>query len=356
MSGDWWGLWWLVVLLAGNAFFVAAEFAVVAARRAQIEPKALAGSKRAKKALWAMENATLMLATAQFGITVCSLLILLVSEPALHHLLEVPLGAIGLNPAWVSGIAFAIALLIVTFLHVVFGEMVPKNISFSLPDRAVLILAPPLVAVSVVLSPIIRGLNAIANGFLRLVGVEPKAEATSAYTLDQVATIVAESTREGMLTDHSGALNAAFEFTTKKVADIHITLDGLVTLPEDTTPSEVQWAVSQHGFSRYVLEDKNGLPSGYVHVKDVLDIPDDECDYPVSPRKIRPLISLPEGADLEDALAMLRRTGSHVARVHDGEGHPVGVLFLEDVLEELIGEVHDATRRRHPQTRSGDRR
>lgn len=353
MSNDWWGLVWLVVLLAGNAFFVGAEFAVVAAKRAQIEPKAQAGSKRAKKALYAMENATLMLATSQLGITVCSLIILLVSEPALHHLLEVPLGATGLDPVWVSGVSFAIALIIVTFLHVVFGEMVPKNISFSLPDTAVLTLAPALVFVSQIISPIIRSLNAIANGFLRLVGVEPKAEATSAYTLDQVATIVAESQKEGMLTDQSGALTAAFEFTTKIVSDITIRLDDLVTLPDDATPTDVQHSVAQHGFSRYVLADAEGLPTGYVHVKDVLDVPDDQCDYPVSPRKIRNLITLPAAADLEDALAMMRRTGSHLARVHNTDGETVGVLFLEDVIEELVGEVQDATRRGYRPSKSG---
>jgi CBS domain containing-hemolysin-like protein len=351
MSSDWWGLIWLVVLLAGNAFFVASEFAVVAAKRAQIEPKALAGSKRAKKALYAMENATLMLATSQFGITVCSLIILLVSEPALHHLLEIPLGATGLDPVWVSGVSFGIALIVVTFLHVVFGEMVPKNISFSLPDQAVLTLAPPLVFVSQVISPIIRGLNAIANGFLRLVGVEPKAEATSAYTLDEVATIVAESQKEGVLTDQSGALTAAFEFTTKIVSDITIGLESLETLPDDATPTDVQHAVSQHGFSRYVLSDTSNQPTGYVHIKDVLDVPVDQCDFPVSPRKIRSMISLPAAADLEDALAMMRRTGSHLARVHNTTGDTIGVLFLEDIIEELVGEVQDATRRGHRHSR-----
>jgi len=212
---DWAGLAWLVVLLAANAFFVGAEFAVIAAKRSQIEPLADAGSKRAKTSLYAMENATLMLATCQLGITVCSLMILLVSEPALHHLLEGPLGLVGLPPGAVSGVSFAIALLVVTYLHVVLGEMVPKNISFSLPDKAVLLLAPPLVFISRVISPIIRAMNAIANGILRLTKVEPKAEATSAYTLDEVATIVAESTKTGMLSDHSGALSAAFDFTTK---------------------------------------------------------------------------------------------------------------------------------------------
>ena len=342
---DWAGIAWLVVLLAGNAFFVGAEFAVIAAKRSQIEPLADAGSKRAKTSLFAMEHATLMLATSQLGITVCSLLILLVSEPALHHLLEGPLGQVGLPEAAVSGVSFAIALLIVTYLHVVLGEMVPKNISFSVPDKAVLLLAPPLVFVSKVLSPIIRALNAIANGILRLTGVEPKAEATSAYTLDEVATIVAESTKTGMLSDHSGALTAAFDFTAKTVADVTISLENLVTLPEDATPRDVQQAVSQRGFSRYVLVNDAGDPTGYVHIKDVLDAEDGEGDYPVPPRKIRTLVALSDSVDLEDALATMRGTGSHLAKVTDAAGATTGVMFLEDIIEELVGEVRDATTR-----------
>lgn len=342
---DWAGIAWLVVLLAGNAFFVGAEFAVIAAKRSQIEPLADAGSKRAKTSLFAMERATLMLATSQLGITVCSLLILLVSEPALHHLLEGPLGQVGLPEAAVSGVSFAIALLIVTYLHVVLGEMVPKNISFSVPDKAVLLLAPPLVFVSKVISPIIRALNAIANGILRLTRVEPKAEATSAYTLDEVATIVAESTKTGMLSDHSGALTAAFDFTAKTVADVTISLENLVTLPEDATPRDVQQAVSQRGFSRYVLVNDAGDPTGYVHIKDVLDAEDGEGDYPVPPRKIRTLVALSDSVDLEDALATMRGTGSHLAKVTDAAGTTAGVMFLEDIIEELVGEVRDATTR-----------
>jgi len=343
---DWAGLAWLVVLLAGNAFFVGAEFAVIAAKRSQIEPLAESGSKRAKTSLYAMENATLMLATSQLGITVCSLLILLVSEPAVHHLLEGPLEAVGLPVAAVSTVAFILALLVVSYLHVVLGEMVPKNISFSLPDKAVLLLAPPLVFVSKVISPVIRSMNAIANGILRLTGVEPKAEATSAYTLDEVATIVAESTKTGMLSDHSGALNAAFEFTTKTVKDVTIPLEQLVTLPEDATPRDIQNAVAQRGFSRYVLVDEEDDPTGYVHIKDVLDSDEMESDYPVPPRRIRNLVALQETVELEDALATLRNTGSHVAKVLTASGDTAGVLFLEDIIEELVGEVRDATTRR----------
>ncbi|MBT5616904.1 MAG: HlyC/CorC family transporter [Microbacteriaceae bacterium] len=342
---DWAGLAWLVVLLAANAFFVAAEFAVIAAKRSQIEPLANEGSKRAKTSLYAMEHATLMLATSQLGITVCSLLILLVSEPAVHHLLEGPLTALGLPEAAVGTVAFLLALLIVSYLHVVLGEMVPKNMSFSIPDKAVLLLAPPLVFVSKVLSPIIRSMNAVANGILRLTRVEPKAEATSAFTLDEVATIVAESTKTGMLQDHSGALSAAFDFTTKKVADVTIALEDLVTLPEDATPRDVHHAVAQRGFSRYVLVDDQGDPTGYVHIKDLLDADDSEHDYPVPPRRIRRLVAMQEGVDLEDALASLRNTGSHVAKVTSESGDTRGVLFLEDIIEELVGEVRDATTR-----------
>jgi CBS domain containing-hemolysin-like protein len=342
---DWSGIAWLVVLLAGNAFFVGAEFAVIAAKRSQIEPLADTGHKRAKTSLYAMENATLMLATSQLGITVCSLLILLVSEPAVHHLLEGPLGAMGLSPALVSTVAFILALAIVSYLHVVLGEMVPKNISFSVPDKAVLFLAPPLVFVSKVLSPIIGSLNAIANGIVRLAGVEPKAEAVSAYTLDEVATIVAESTKTGMLADHSGALTAAFEFTTKKVRDVTIGFDDVVTLPEDATPADVHQAVAQRGYSRYVLVNPEGDPTGYVHIKDVLEPEEQESDFPVPPRRIRRLVTLHDDVDLEDALATLRKSGAHVAKVLNHDEGMVGILFLEDIIEELVGEVRDATTR-----------
>ncbi len=352
---DWAGIAWLVVLLVANAFFVGAEFAVISARRSQIEPLAEAGKRSAKTALWAMEHATLMLATSQLGITVCSLLILNVSEPAIHHLLEVPLGLTGLPDPIISTIAFVVALLLVSYLHVVFGEMVPKNLSFSIPDRAVLVLAPPLVFVARVFKPLIVALNAIANGVLRLFGVQPKNEATSTYTLDEVATIVTQSTREGVLSDGTGALSAAFEFTNLKVRDVAVSLGTLVSLPESATPADVEKAVTRHGFSRYVLADSDGYLTGYVHLKDVLDLDvavgvptleaPDSYGGKIPAKRIRALISIFEDTDLEDALATMRRSGAHLARSFTAEGETTGVLFLEDIIEELVGEVQDATRR-----------
>jgi len=343
---DGWGIAWLVILLLINGFFVGAEFAVISARRSQIEPRAEAGGRAAKTTLYAMEHATMMLATSQLGITVCSLLILNVSEPAIHHLLEYPLALTRLPEDVVGTIAFIIALIIVSFLHVVIGEMVPKNLSFSVPDRAALILAPPLVFVSMVFRPIIYGLNATANGVLRLFRVEPKNEANSAFTVDEVANIVAQSTREGVLTDNIGALNAAFEFTEKKVKDIAVGMPDLVSLSEAATPADVERAVAQNGFSRYVLVNDEGEPTGYLHLKDVLDLDEaGEFDEPVPPKRIRQLISIFRGMDLEEALAAMRRSGVHLARVFDDSGQTRGVLFLEDIIEELVGEVQDATRR-----------
>lgn len=338
------GIVWLVVLLIVNGFFVGAEFAVISARRSQIEPRAEAGSKAAKKTLWAMEHATLMLATSQLGITVCSLVILNVSEPAIHHLLEIPLGLTSLSAEAIGVVAFVVALVIVTFLHVVVGEMIPKNLSFSVPDRAALILAPPLVFVATVFKPVIWSLNAIANGVLRLFRVEPKDEATSSYTLDEVATIVQQSTREGTLTDSSGTLSAAFEFTTRKVRDVEVPLDEMVHLAPGSTPSDVQRAVAARGYSRYVLTDGDGQPTGYLHLKDVMDLTGDGAfEAPVPEKRIRRLGAVGRDTDLEDALASMRRVGAHVARSVSPEGVTTGVLFLEDIIEELVGEVDDVT-------------
>lgn len=343
---DWWGILWLVILLLVNAFFVAAEFAVISARRSQIEPRAEAGGRAAKTTIRAMEHATMMLATSQLGITVCSLLILNVSEPAIHHLVEGPLGLTGWAEEVIATISFVIALVVVSFLHVVIGEMVPKNLSFSVPDRAALILAPPLVFVSTIFRPIIVALNASANGVVRLFGVQPRNEANSAFTVDEVANIVAQSKKAGVLTDDIGALNAAFEFSAKKVKDVAVGMAELVSLSEAVTPAEVERAVAQHGFSRYALVNEAGEPTGYLHLKDVIDLEEThEFNEPVPPKRIRQLISIYRETDLEDALAAMRRSGVHLARVFDEQGGARGVLFLEDIIEELVGEVQDATRR-----------
>jgi CBS domain containing-hemolysin-like protein len=340
---DWAGILWLVILLLGNAFFVAAEFAVMSARRSQIEPLAEAGSKRAQTTLRAMENVSLMLACAQLGITVCSLLILQVAEPAIHHLLAVPLEAVGMPMEIADVVAFAVALLVVTFLHVTFGEMVPKNISVSVADKAALLLAPPLMFIARMVKPVIVTLNWSANHILKLMRIEPKDEVTSSFTLEEVQSIVQESTRHGLVDDAAGLITGALEFSEHTASDVMVPLDKLVMLKADTTPAEFEKAVSRTGFSRFPMLDEDGMLAGYLHIKDVISIPEEDYHKPIAENRIRSLANLAMDDEIEKALSVMQRTGSHLARVNDPDGKTQGVLFLEDIIEELVGEIRDAT-------------
>lgn len=340
---DWAGIAWLVVLLLGNAFFVGAEFAVMSARRSQIEPLAEAGSKRAKITLGAMENVSLMLACSQLGITVCSLLILNVSEPAIHHLLAAPLHLLGISDAVAAPTAFVVTLLLVTFLHVTFGEMVPKNMSVSAADKAALLLAPPLVFISKIFHPIIAALNWSANHIVRLFGITPQDEVSSSYTLEEVQSIVEESTRSGLVDDQTGLITGALEFSARTAGDIMVPLPQLVTLPVEVTPVEFERQVGKMGFSRFIFADDDHELIGYLHLKDVMRIPLERYETPIGEARVRSLENLSAGEEIEDVLDKMQRTGTHIARVIDEAGKTLGALFLEDVIEELVGEIRDKT-------------
>ena len=230
-----------LMLLTLNAFFVGAEFALISARRSTIEPRAQEGSRRAKTALRAMENISLMLAGAQLGITICSLLLLAVVEPAVAHLLETPFNAIGIPESLLHPIGFVIALAVVGLAHVVLGEMVPKNIALAGPERAALVLAGPLVLVVRILRPAIATLNWVANGLLRLFGVPVRDEVASAFTRDEVAGLVAESRREGLLdSSEERVLVGALTFEERDASSVLLPHDRLETLPVTVTPAEVE--------------------------------------------------------------------------------------------------------------------
>ena len=345
MTDAWAGIFAFLGLLIANGFFVAAEFAVISARRAQIEPRAEAGSKPAKLTIKGMENVSLILATCQLGVTISGLLILLVAEPAIHELLKGPLGLFALGEELETIVAFAITLVLVSFLHVLIGEMVPKNISFSIPERSALVLVPMVYGLAVIMKPIVFALNAIANGALRLFGVKPKNEANTAYTIEQVEDIVQHSTREGVLSDETGAITNTFEFTDKKVKDVLVPVTNLITVDLTVTPRDIEQAVAKHGFSRYVVLDAAGELEGYLHLKDVIDADETEADLPVQRKLLRTVKSIGGSVELEDALALMQRDRQHLMASYDDEGKLVGLLFLEDILEELVGEVQDATRR-----------
>lgn len=343
----WFGLALTFVLLALNALFVAAEFALISARRTQLEPMAQAGSRPAKLALRAMENVTLAMAAAQLGITICSLGLGAISEPALAHLIEPGFEALGVPGGLVHPAAFVIAMTVVVFLHVVFGEMVPKNLALVTPERAALVLGPFMLAVVAILKPFVVALNGIANAFVRLLRVEPKDEVASTYSHDEVAGLVEESRREGLLDeDEYGLVQGALEFHDGRIDRVLLPRDGLVTIPPSASPVDVEQACALTGFSRFPVAGVDGNLTGYLHIKDVLETDDGARREPIADKWLRPLSTVAAGSGLYEALRTMQARGSHMARVADEDGAVLGVIMLEDVLEELVGEIRDAERAR----------
>jgi len=335
-----------VVLLLANAFFVGAEFAAMSARRSQLEPLAEEGSRGARTALEAMSRTGILLATAQLGITVCSVLLGAVSEAALHHALVGPVEALGAPEALADVLALVLALLVVVFLHVVVGEMIPKNISIATPERAAIALVPGLVAVSRVVRPVIAAMDWVSKLLVRALGVEPKDELASAFTAEEVAQIVSESHKEGLVEpEQYGLLGAALEFSDKDARDVGVPVDDLVTVGLDATPDEIERLVARHGFSRYPVADRDGTLTGYLHLKDVLFADEEERLQPVPAKRIRRMANVRRDDEVESVLGTMQRTGSHLARVVADDGEVLGVVFLEDVIEELVGEVTDASQR-----------
>jgi len=336
-------IWLGVVLLAGNAFFVGAEFALVSARRTKVEPKAAAGSRVARTTLRAMEGLSQMIAAAQFGITVCSLGLGAVAEPALAHLIEPVAEAVNLPDAWLHPVAFTIAMACVVYLHVVLGEMVPKNLALAGPERAAMVLGPPMVAIVALFKPIVYGLDAVANAVVRLLRVEPRTEVTSAFTLEEVEAMVDESHDEGMLDEGEyERLAGALGFTSRTVDAVLLRLDQLETVPRRARVTEVEAACGETGYSRFPVVGEHGALVGYLHIKDVLHADPHGRARVVEDTWIRPFAEVRLSDTLVSALQILQAKGAHMATVMDDDGVVAGVITLEDVIEELVGEIRDA--------------
>lgn len=336
------GLLVLIALLLGNAFFVAAEFALVAARADQIEPRAAAGSVRAQKTLAAMRNVSQMMAGAQLGITLCSLGLGAVGEPAVAHLIEAPLAAAGAPKALLYPVSLVIALSIVTVLHMVLGEMVPKNITIAGPDRAAIALGPPLAMVVRLLRPFIWLFNMTANAFVRLFGVQPAVEISASFDESEIRSMIRQSRQQGLLGSEESELAAgALTFEQHDARSVMLPADALVTVPRASTPRDLEGVVAEHGFSRYPMRGDGGSLVGYVHVKDVLGSGPSSRDHPVPPQAVNTFVDFAPDEPLPEVLQAMRRSGAHLGRVVSG-GELLGLVALEDVLETLIGDVRDA--------------
>jgi len=333
-------------LLLANAFFVGAEFALISARRTMIEPRVAAGSRAARTALGAMENVSRMMAGAQLGITICSLGLGAVGEPAVAHLIEPGFEALRVPSALLHPVSFAVALAVVVMLHVVIGEMVPKNIALAGPERAAMLLAPPLVVIVRVLKPFVVALNAAANLSLRVVGVTPRDEVTSAFSRDEVAGLVSQSRREGLLDDDEHELlSGALGFDERDARSVVLSRDVVVAVPLGATAVDVEALAARTGYSRFPVRDGEGSFTGYLHLKDVLEVEVDQREAVIPASRIRSLASVRDEDKLRTVLSTMQASGAHLAKVIDGDAQVLGVLALEDVLEELVGEVRDNTQR-----------
>ncbi len=342
-----------VALIAASALFVAAEFAVISARRTQIEPLAVHGA-RARTVIAALEDVQVMLACAQLGITVCGVLLGALGEPALAALLEPVFHALHVPEGALHPVSLVIGLLIVVGAHVALGEMVPKNIALADPERTALALVPGLRLVATVLGPVVRGLSALANVIVRWTGAEPKDEVTSAFSRDEVAGLVAESGAEGLLAGSEGALvNSALVFDRVRVEAVMVPSDRVIALTLGVSAVEVEAACARTGFSRFPVRRRAGGFAGYLHIRDVLGVQESARSRPWPAERLRTLPVVVAGTGVRHALEAMRASGAHLAEVVSdaapgagAESIHLGIVTLEDLIEQLIGEVRDATRPR----------
>lgn len=325
-----------LLTLAANAFFVGGEFALVSVRRSQIDPLVEDGDRRARRVLWGLENISALMATAQLGITVATLVLGAVAEPAFAHLLEPAFDALGVARSAVSPVAFVVALAAATYLHMLFGEMVPKNVALADPVRAALALGPPLIAVNHALRPVVIAVNALAGAVLRLLRVEPRGEVAAAFSEAELARIVTDSGEAGLLDERAAErLQDALELGRRPVGEVALPNERVVAAPLGVTPEGLERLAARTGFSRFPVTGEAGQVLGYLHVKDALDAT--PRDRPFPPAALRPIPKLPAATPLDDALTAMRASRAHLAAVVQA-GRPAGLVTMEDVLRELVGQ------------------
>jgi CBS domain containing-hemolysin-like protein len=332
-----------IVLLVANGGFVAAEIALLAARRTRIESAAEAGDPRAVRALAALTELSVTFSGAQLGITMCSLGLGVVAEPAVAALVASWLGATPLPAGLVPVVALAVALSVVVFLHMVVGEMAPKNLALARAEAVALRLARPFGWFVTLFRPLIVVLNAAANGLVRLVRVEPVDEHRLVHTPEELTLALAESRQLGTISAQDArVLDAALSLAEIDAEGAMTPRVDLATLPDTASVDEVLAVAIETGHTRIPIyhEDIDHIV-GLVHVKDVLIRDDDDLAALSVPDLLRPIPAVPESRDLEQLLRDMLDDRSHAVLVVDEFGGTAGMLTLEDVLEELVGEIAD---------------
>lgn len=318
-----------ILLIALSAFFVAAEFALLAAKRHRLQDRA-ADSRSARAALRSFNELTVLLAGCQLGITACALALGAITKPAVKYALAPVFESTG-APGWVaSASAFVLALIVVTFLHLVVGEMAPKSWAIAHPESAATLLALPMRGFMWATRPLLVALNEMANWCLRRVGVEPQASVASGQTAEDLRQLVEHSANVGALdASYSSQLTEALNLQTLTVGELVSPGQGITAVEESATVTQVQAASLDSGHLRILLTRDDEVV-GVVHVRDTMSE-----DGPRPTREVmRPVFRLDATTPVYAALATMRETRNHLALV-DGEGGP-GVVTLADVLNRLF--------------------
>lgn len=335
------GLLAVALLILANAFFVVAEFALVTVDRDRVEALAGSGNRRAKGALAALQRLSFNLSGCQLGITVTSLVLGFIAEPTIATVLEPLLGP--LPEAARPGIAIALALVLATVTQMVAGELVPKGIAIALPMPAVLAVAVPIRVYGLVFGPVIRFLNGAADWTVRRLGIEPREELRSVRSLEELELLIHSSRREGTLDpDAYHLLARTIRFGHKTAADALVPRVDMTAIPAAATVAELSRAAVATGHSRFpVVGDGPDDVVGVAHAKDVLSCPVGEREHTPIKAVTAPAHFIPEGRDLESLLTEMRAEGIQMAVVVDEYGGVAGIVTLEDLLEEIVGEIED---------------
>jgi CBS domain containing-hemolysin-like protein len=354
------GILLAILLIAVNAFFVGAEFSLISARRDRLQALAEQGKARAVTVLRAGEQLSSMLAGAQLGVTVASLLLGRIGESAVAELLRTTLGLTDMHPALVHTLSFVIALALVVTLHVLLGEMVPKNIALAGPERTAMLLVPPYLAYVRVARPFISFYNKCANAVLHGLGVQPKDEFDMSVSPVELSELISESVSEGLLDEEEHTrLTRALRIGTRVVGDVAVPLAEIQAVPvaaagSGPTVGAVEQALTQTGYSRFPIAGLDGAFIGYLHIKDVLTLGDDPRTV-IDLALVRPLPRVPASLPLADGLTRMRRNNSHLALVtsddwndrddgNDGNReNVVAMVAMEDLVEDLVGAMRDGT-------------
>jgi len=337
----------IILLLALNAFFVAVEFALVRARRSRLEAMVRGGDHFARFALTATSrrNLTRVLSAGQLGITLASLGLGWVAEGALGHFLEGYFEALPLpfEQAVRIGIGATVALAVVTYLHVVFGELAPRALSLNYPEQFAKWLAPPILAFTWIAWPFIWLLNGSSNLLLRAVGQKEVSEEETPHSPEEIRLLV-ERAHEGGLLPVSDAeiLGGVFEFSEKNAREVMTPRTKIVAIPVEATLDDAVAVVVEAGYSRYpVYRETLDDIVGMVHSKDLLRVlRRPPADFALT-QIVRPVHVVPGSREVEEVLADFKRRKEHLAIVLDEFGGTAGMVTMEDLLEEIVGEILD---------------